>query len=294
MRIVHFSDTHVFRAPRDVRAFLDKRLLGVINFSLRRQSRIDYNLFDRAVSTIKSLAPDVVVCTGDLTAVGTPQEFADVLDVLAPLRNNPAFDFIFVPGNHDAYVPRKRCKESLRETFYELNSGRWKLDDLPVTLEKDNLRFFVVNQAQPTNLFSSAGITSDAELEQLRTELNAPRKTGEKRLMISHYPTLNGEGHRLPWPRRHTKDRQFMKILDDGQIDILLSGHVHTPFKHVQPNSTLQISAGALTIYGQINVLEYSPQTGTFRQYWKDIKKPQTPRPDAMESQTLLQAKARE
>ncbi|HEX3952798.1 MAG TPA: phosphodiesterase [Stellaceae bacterium] len=62
----------------------------------------------RAVAAINQLdpLPDVTVLTGDLVDTGAPAEYANLRELLAPLRM-PIF---VIPGNHDA-------RDVLRETF---------------------------------------------------------------------------------------------------------------------------------------------------------------------------------
>ena len=56
-------------------------------------------LLGKAVAHLNQLdpAPDLVVITGDLTDVGSPQEYAHLRQLLSPLKA----PLIVVPGNHD-------------------------------------------------------------------------------------------------------------------------------------------------------------------------------------------------
>ena len=88
IRIVHFSDPHAGGPAEDFMAYLDKRWVGVFNFRFRRRFRHDQSKLQKAVDYILQTRPDVAVCTGDLTSTGQPGEFAQVREILKPLRDS--------------------------------------------------------------------------------------------------------------------------------------------------------------------------------------------------------------
>ncbi len=57
------------------------------------------NLMERAIMEINELEPDVVVCSGDLTAFGYRQEYAEAKQYLERLGCET---LVVVPGNHDS------------------------------------------------------------------------------------------------------------------------------------------------------------------------------------------------
>jgi Icc protein len=57
------------------------------------------NLMERAIMEINELEPDVVVCSGDLTAFGYRQEYAEAKQYLERLACET---LVVVPGNHDS------------------------------------------------------------------------------------------------------------------------------------------------------------------------------------------------
>src|SRR5206468_190392 len=57
------------------------------------------NLLDRAIREINAMAPDLVVCSGDLTTFGYRQEY---VQARAYLDRIACRDVITIPGNHDA------------------------------------------------------------------------------------------------------------------------------------------------------------------------------------------------
>jgi 3',5'-cyclic AMP phosphodiesterase CpdA len=270
MRIVHFSDIHVGRWPREVSAFIDKRILGSLNFLLRRRRKMQPALVVRALSLIDSLAPDWVVCTGDLTCVGATAEFDAVLRVLGPYADRLGGRFIYVPGNHDAYVANRACRAALEATFRRLNGGRWELSDLPRELRMGGVRLVAVNECHPTNLFLSSGEVLPESQQHLRDWFGTPRDEREKRVFIGHFPCRDRSGHPLSRRRCLVGWQLIDEALSQGRLDVSLCGHDHRPFVR-QAGPGLEICAGSLTTYGRLNVLDFCPRTGRFTQFWADV-----------------------
>jgi len=270
MRLVHFSDVHVGGLTADLTACLDKRLAGLLNFMVRRRGRLHPDYVARALHRIRSLAPDLVVITGDLTTIGSPEEFAAVLELLAPLLNSRQ-ELLYLPGNHDLYVPRRPCRAALEDAFHRLNRGRWRLEEMPVRFPLGPLTLLAANECRPTTPWQSCGYLTPAAAGQLLAWLDAPRHDGEKRLLIGHFPLRDGTGRRLGWRRRLHGADPLAAALGDGRLDVALCGHIHTPFRRDEANGAMELCAGALTWHGLLNVVDYSPASGRFSQHWESV-----------------------
>src|SRR5215472_15591552 len=57
------------------------------------------DLMERAIAEINDLAPDIVVCSGDLTTFGFKEEFARARHYLERIACDA---LVVVPGNHDS------------------------------------------------------------------------------------------------------------------------------------------------------------------------------------------------
>ncbi len=272
MRIVHFSDIHVGCLTRDLTAVADKRAFGLLNYYLRRHRMFDYELVPRAIQRIHLLSPDVVVCTGDLTCVGSPEEFDRARRMLRPLVGAGNWTFLYVPGNHDAYVRSAACTEALQRTFLELNSERWGLTALPCEFRMRDLTFMLVNEARPRAPWLSTGGLGPDAVEALTAWFRAPRRPGEKRILAGHFPSLDARGKRLSPRRRFDQDRSLSEALRSSQIDVALCGHIHRPFRRDESGGALEICAGSLTATGILSVLDYVPEADRFAHFWVDVK----------------------
>src|SRR5262249_35145854 len=110
MKIAHFSDVHV-QLPdwrtRPLRELGPLRALATVELWKGRGK-----LYDEAADKVSHLARDVqrlgfdhAVCTGDLTQLGHPEEFALARRALGPLAADQE-RFTALPGNHDRYLYR--------------------------------------------------------------------------------------------------------------------------------------------------------------------------------------------
>ncbi len=272
MRLVHFSDIHVGDFPRRMSSFFDKRLLGTLNFYLRRQHKMRPEFLTRAINKIKLLCPEWIICTGDLSCVGTPEELARAMELLEPLRKKFADRFIYVPGNHDFYVRNRHCEKALQDVFYELNGHRWHLSELPQKFDLHGLKLLIVNECCATNWFLSTGRITATARDRLREWLDAPRAEREKRILIGHFPLRDEQGRVLNWRRCLSGEEDVLhSALREGRIDISLCGHIHEPFIRQEASGAYEVCAGSLTVAGKINVIDYIPETGKFRQFWENV-----------------------
>ena len=272
MRLVHISDIHVCAMPGGASAWFDKRVLGVLNHLFFRRKSMHEAYIARAMTLIRSLNPDWVVVTGDLTCTGSPEEFSRGVEALRPLREGLSpLSCIFVPGNHDAYVRAPSCVRALENAFGLLNGGRWELGALPAEVALPGLSMLVLNECRPTVPWLSSGRLSPEARRRFQEWVSRPRKDGEKRVLIGHYPCRRPDGRRFDWRRRLDDDRLVQAALDAGQVDVALCGHRHQPFVREEGSGAVEICAGSLTVHGRINVLDYSPLTGRFTQSWMDV-----------------------
>ena len=279
MRIVHISDLHIGMLSCSWRGLLDKRVLGTLNWLLRRAGHFHEEYFERALAEIHRLNPELVICTGDVTCVSSPREFAAATRWLEPLRIAFGHHFLFVPGNHDAYVPDTACREALRDCFRTLNSGRWELEDLPVEYNVAGLRIFLLNEAEPVCWLLSTGRLSPPDAEWLTQRVAPERLPGERRLLVGHFPLRGADGAPLSARRRLDGADTVHALLREGRIDAALCGHVHQAFLRRENKGGIEVCAGSLTMNGMFNVMDWHPEDGRFSQFFVDVSGPATPPP---------------
>lgn len=270
MKIIHFSDIHTGSSPKSVGAFFDKRVIGAINYKLRRKKHVNWHFLDKALEVIKQEKPDYVINTGDLTSTGEPSEFQEALSRLAPVTESQETDFLNVPGNHDFYTKNQTAAASRLKTYNLLNRGKYPLEKFPHKIEKPESIFILVDESCPNQLTSSAGFlkTTDFEkIDQWCSEAN-----GKPVVLIGHYPLKNSLGKPLA-KRRALKNAQgLVDLLEKGKITVSLCGHIHAAFKRQEASGSLEVCAGSLTIGGKLNKLEFDQKTSHFHQNWIDLR----------------------
>jgi len=259
MRIVHFSDIHAGLFPRSAAALTDKRLLGALNYLLRRRHACRPERIKRLASRLEQLRPDWVVCSGDLSSIGSPEEFALASDWLRPIREITGDRFIYMPGNHDVYVRDQACRRALAATFHELNSHRWQLADLPLAMTSTDAQLVMIPGAVPVGMLRSSGRLSDNEQARLAAILSEPRPAGAIRVGIGHFPPCHADGRPLGARRALAGADAIFEHLTAGRLDVLLCGHIHDPFAYALPNRSAVLCAGSLTLTGSFLVLDYEP-----------------------------------
>lgn len=265
MRIVHFSDLHLGVFPPAILTLPGKCILGAANYWLRRRRHFQADLTARLAEQLPALAPDLVICTGDLATIGIPEEFALARKQLQPILDWAGERFVFVPGNHDAYVQDRLCQEALAETFHQLNSGRWQLSELPAILPCDDLRLLLINGARPVYPWLSCGSLSETVLARIDALLQEPRRPDETRLAVCHFPVFTQNGGTPGWRRGLQGGEDIRWLLRQHRLDALLCGHIHHPFIVALSNGALQVCAGSLTLNKTFALLDWRPDAPRLR-----------------------------
>ena len=261
MKIIHFSDPHAGGTAEDIGAYFDKRFVGVFNYRFRRRFRHDLSLLEKAVEYILDIRPDVVVCTGDLTSTGQPGEFEKVRPILTPLRDS-GIPFFYMPGNHDCYVPRKKCVEAVKDMVFYLSCGEWNFADFPLLKRVKNCEFLLVNNSRPTNLFCSWGFVARNDLAFVESVVEQ-KKCGP-RIILGHFPLY--ENHPiLRFRHRLYGQKKIVEWIREGKIDLSLCGHVHRPYLILDENGRGENCAGSVTCNGSMTEINVDEYTGNFQ-----------------------------
>ncbi len=222
MRVAHITDIHVERVP-GVSQCMNKRAAGAVNlYVLGRASHFTRASQEALVAAVVAAEPDLVLCTGDLTATATEAEFLGAAELLAPLRDR--FDWLVIPGNHDVYTD-----ESVGRFAKHFGVVA------PVRVERRGTWDLVlVNVCHPDWL--SRGWLGKGGLGELEAALAA----GERPAMVAlHYPLRNRHGERYGPATRACSDAEAIEAIctRHARVRWVCHGHEHHGFRTAAPRS---------------------------------------------------------
>jgi 3',5'-cyclic AMP phosphodiesterase CpdA len=236
IRVLHCSDPHFDLSLHTIpwRKWFGKRAIGALNL-LGGRGRY----FDDAEEKITALKRfkeryevDLVLCTGDYTALGLTAEIENAAELIAPLAQ-PSDRFITLPGNHDIYARDVIHSEAFHSYF-----GRYMHTDWPqytvdgmwpfVRLFGDDLAVIGINSAKPNPLpWRSDGHIPPEQLEALKLLLSDHR-LGERHIFImTHYAARLENG--MPDKKNHGLGNadELLRICRGIRKGAIVNGHVH-------------------------------------------------------------------
>ncbi|MDH4281250.1 MAG: metallophosphoesterase [Myxococcales bacterium] len=260
-RILHVSDVHLENGfpGVPVRSFINKRLVGLANLQFRRRKA-----FAEAARKIEALAAfskeqriDLVICTGDFTALGTEPEIAYAREVIEPLTHAP-LGFFAVPGNHDLYL-----RDTVEAGWFDHHFGEFMRTELPeyavdgvwpqVWFPTEDLAVVGINSARenPKPTYSSGRIPEE-QLDALARILDDPRLLDRFVMIATHYaPRLaNGRPDRPAHGLENADD--LLSISAAARRGVIVHGHIHWRYHVRVPESPLTLCcAGSTTHAGR-------------------------------------------
>lgn len=253
LKLLHFSDPH-FSAPLSAtspRALLNKRAAGALNQALGRGRRHRHvqARFDALCELQSQVQAQVVLCTGDLTLLGTDAELTVAFAQLKRLQSDCEALFA-IPGNHDDYVPgvdQRRVWQAFAPWLPEQSEAGLYWTELD---EKHLLVAF--NSVCPhRSPLDSTGLVRVETLRALRARIPEWAAGDRTIVVMTHYAPLTERG--VPDSPRHglVGAEGLLEALQHLPRAILLHGHLHHAFALLQsPWNTPHFCAGSLSHEG--------------------------------------------
>lgn len=242
MRIVHLSDVHVWRYSYNPLRLLSKRIVGMVDLLAGRADRFRLERLDKVVARIKSLEPDHLLISGDLTTTALPGEFADARAELVPLLGDTSRVTV-VPGNHDRYTAGSVRYQSFEKVFGDCMPSLafpWlrRIDDRTSILGLDATRSHL----------SATGKMPLAQLEAAKALLADPAKRPPRLIVASHYPIVAPPAYEAELAFKRMKNAADVRTwLATLGPHIYCCGHVHAAWAYTPPDwrDHLSLNAGA-------------------------------------------------
>lgn len=203
--------------------------------------RVDYTVRDAVIETVKSLKPDVVVVSGDLTQRARSRQFQEARQFLDALPQPQ----IVVPGNHDVPLYNFFARFGRPLDKYR----RHITEDMQPFYADDEVAIIGVNTAR--SLTTKYGRINERQIAGVREKLFG---YGDKvtKIVVTHHP--------FDLPEHHDEGELLgranlaMVALAECGADLLLAGHLHightghTAVRYrIAGHSALVVSAGTAT-----------------------------------------------
>lgn len=230
MKIVFFSDTHLYRLNREIKQLTSKKVIANLNGLLHRSSIHNETLAYKFIEKLSDLCPDHLVFSGDFTTSAHAGEYFMASEFLKSLSRVKA-PLYAIPGNHDIYTSAdKRDQVFYRYLSHHLDYRGdtpfgWCLDHDGIasyTLNRD-WELIVIDCAKPNPLFRSGGRFS-VDLEHRLQELLAALPEEKKVILTCHFPVISDEKSYRLLQRR---DALRELIEKDTKIKLFVNGHTH-------------------------------------------------------------------
>lgn len=243
VRILHVSDLHIEEGFSEVPAgeLLNKRLVGLMSLWLKRR-RLWRDAKPKVAALAKAASAwdvDLVIATGDFTALGTARELEIAKEVVRPLFDRP-LGAVCLPGNHDLYVRDgglERFEATFADALHDDLGGR----AFPrVRFVGETIAIVTFESARPNPEFwLSSGRVPEAQLEALHA-LGRSGVLGDRRVFLAtHYAPFVEDGG--PDHARHGLENAeaLVEALRPFGEAIFLHGHVHRRYHVRVPHSDL-------------------------------------------------------
>ncbi len=233
MRIIQLSDIH----------------FGAVNVAA----------LEAATAHVLEAGADLLMVTGDLTLNGLPSEFKDAEAWLARLPQ----PLLVTPGNHDTpywNLPLRALHPFNRYRRY-IGTPQASRLDLPGL----HARMFNTARGFQPRLDWSKGAVN-LGLAEAAVEALGGFPPDELRLIGCHHPLVEVAGS--PVTGDVHRGQAAARLFCEGDVDLVLTGHVHTPFAVALPfGDAMTYAVGASTLSLRVrgvppgfNVLDVSPE----------------------------------
>ncbi len=231
LHFAHLSDPHlVLRASPSFRELASKRILGFFNWKRNRHKRHLSEVLTKVTADIAKYRPDLTVVTGDVTNISLPEEFNDAKIWLNSLGTPEKV--VFLPGNHDAYVPAP-WDETLgrlapfmvgeRDAEYREPAD---FDDFPFIRRQGPVGFVFLNSAPPMPPGFATGRIGREQCARVKAALVKLSQEGLFRVVALHHPPVKGV---LALRKSLTDANALCDVLRQAGAELVIHGHGHKP-----------------------------------------------------------------
>jgi len=255
-RIAHLSDVHILerRGANDGSYSISTRMVSV-------HRRLDDNAralkMKAALESAKRARADHIVISGDLTELGTPQQFERFAEVLHD-SNIDAARVTLVPGNHDAYDSSHGWKNAMAGPLRAYASS--SATEPGRAIERETFTILPVDASRHQSIARSGGELTEAAAEALQRRIEDSALRAQATIVVVHHPPFGND--RNPWHfidglRGH--DRLLNLLVKHPQLHVL-HGHRHRIVDRI-------VGGGKNRVFGASATVDDAPSRPRVRLY---------------------------
>lgn len=222
-RIAHLSDLHVLarRRSRKTTHDLGTRFVS-IGRSLDTEGRAGKVL--RAIREARALGADHFVFSGDLTELGTEEQFEAFADCLDEAHLDPEHVTV-VPGNHDTYASPDAWQRALEGPLARYRRGA--ADGHGKVVWRGNTAVVPLDVACHQKVTRSAGELTEEAAEGLARRLFDPAMRGCAIVVVMHHPPFPHGSRAWQWIDGLCGHERMAELLRRVPNAHVLHGHLH-------------------------------------------------------------------
>jgi 3',5'-cyclic AMP phosphodiesterase CpdA len=223
--LAHLSDPPLGPLPQPrISELASKRLLGFVNWHLRRGRQHLSDVLAAWVADMKAAAPDHIAVTGDLVNIALPVEYEAARLWLESV--GPPDRVSLVPGNHDIYVhATSGHARSLWDEYMRGDAGPAPTAPLhfPFVRRRGPVALIGVSTALPTFPLLATGKVGAQQIEGLAQCLAQLKHEALYRVVLIHHPPAGKEN----WRKRLADSGAVRCVLAEHGADLVIHGHHH-------------------------------------------------------------------
>lgn len=221
--LAHLSDPHLSSLNGvQLADLLNKRLFGYLSWQRRRRHIHQPHILAAMVRDLRTMAPDHIAVTGDLTQIGLPDEFRQAADWLQQL-GGPG-QVTVIPGNHDNYVIAPWQDTFQAWAPYLAGDDEVATGLYPSLRVRGPLALICLSSGRPSAPLLAVGSLGQRQLTLLEELLQQTKRRGLLRVVLLHHPPVPGS---IAWRKRLTDARQFAEVIARQGAALILHGHAH-------------------------------------------------------------------